>query len=89
MGDRDSGREKRVTLTTKGERFLLNMTTEGRTFTQKLLDGMPQPEIREMVQLMQKAITVFEREGAGRNSAAFKNARRKAPKSARVMPPHH
>jgi DNA-binding MarR family transcriptional regulator len=86
-GDRDSGREKRVTLTAKGEQFLLSMTAEGRTFTQKLLDGMPQPEIREMVRLMQKAITVFERGGAGRNPAAFKNARRKSPRPARVIPP--
>jgi DNA-binding MarR family transcriptional regulator len=59
--DPDSGREKRVVLTTKGEQFLSSMTAEGRTFAQKLLDGMPRQEIRELVRLMQKAIEVLER----------------------------
>jgi len=75
IGDRDSGREKRVVLTTKGEQFLSSMTTEGRAFTQKLLDRMPQSEIHEMVQLMQKAIAVFEQDGAGENSSARKNGK--------------
>ncbi len=64
VGDRDSGREKRVLLTAKGEQFLAAMTAEGRAFTQKLLDGMPRQEVQEMVRLMQKAITVLERDGA-------------------------
>ena len=74
VGDRDSGREKRVLLTEKGEQFLAAMTAEGRAFTQKLLDGMPRQEIQEMVRLMQKAITVLERDGTQRRnmlSSAF------------------
>src|SRR5215510_6843992 len=65
VGDRDSGREKRVILTAKGEHFLSSMAAEGRTFTQKLLDGMPRQEIQEMVRLMQKAIAVLEQNGGG------------------------
>ena len=80
MGDRDSGREKRVTLTPKGEQFLSNMTAEGRAFSQKLLDGMPQREIREMVGLMQKAIAVFGQNGANGNSSGARNAHRKIAK---------
>jgi hypothetical protein len=76
MGDRDSGREKRVTLTAKGGQFLLSMTEGGRTFTQKLLDGMPQPEIREMVRLMQKAVAVLERDGTERNSVPVRQKRK-------------
>jgi DNA-binding MarR family transcriptional regulator len=70
VGDRDSGREKRVVLTTKGEQFLSEMATEGRTFTHKLLDNMPQAEVREMVRLMQKAITVLEPEEGEKNIRA-------------------
>jgi len=74
VGDRDSGREKRVTLTAKGEQFLSGMTAEGRAFTQKLLDSMPRQEIQAMVRLMQKAIAVLEQDGANGNSAAVKRA---------------
>ena len=84
LGDRDSGREKRVTLTAKGEQFLSSMAAEGRSFTQKLLDGMPRQEIREMVRLMQKAIAVLEQNGAGGNSSARKNGRRQS-----ANPKHH
>lgn len=76
--DPDSGREKRVVLTAKGEQFLSGMTAEGRMFAQRLLDGMPRAEIRELVRLMQKAIEVLEREGAERNPTALRDARRKS-----------
>jgi DNA-binding MarR family transcriptional regulator len=78
VGARDSGREKRVILTENGERFLSAMIAEGRAFTQKLLDGMPRPEIQEMVRLMQKAIAVLEQDGAHGNSAASNRASQKA-----------
>jgi DNA-binding MarR family transcriptional regulator len=80
VGDRDSGREKRVTLTPKGEQFLSNMTAEGRTFTQALLNGMPRGEIRDMVRLMQKAIAVLEQNGAGRTAAEMRKAQRRRTK---------
>src|SRR5262245_637275 len=78
VGDRDSGREKRVILTEKGEQFLVRMTAEGRAFTQKLLDGMPRQEIQEMVRLMQKAIAVLEWDSANGNPPARKRANSKA-----------
>ena len=56
----DSGREKRVILTAKGERFLLAMATEGRGFAHRLLDSMPQRDVRHMVRLMQRAIAALE-----------------------------
>ena len=58
--DPDSGREKRVTLTAKGKKFLLTMDAAGRTFAQRLLDRMPKGEIREMVRLMNKSIEALE-----------------------------
>jgi len=84
VGDRDSGREKRVILTAKGEQFLSHMTEEGRTFTQKLLDGMPRQEIHEMVRLMQKAVGVFEREGAASNASVLRKAKRKVVRSGAI-----
>ena len=83
IGDRDSGREKRVLLTAKGEQFLSDMTAEGRSFTQKLLDGMPRQEIQEMVRLMQKAIDVLERNGTESSAAMGRNTKRKSVKSTR------
>ena len=88
LGDRDSGREKRVVLTTKGEQFLSSMTAEGRAFTQKLLDGMPQQEVREIVRLMQKAITVFEQDKAGSNSTVSNSANRQSAKPTRRSSAH-
>ena len=61
----DSGREKRVVLTEKGEQFLSVMVAEGRVFTQRLLNVMPRAEIREMVRLMQKAIAALEHREEG------------------------
>ena len=78
VGDRESGREKRVILTAKGEQFLSRMTDEGKMFTQTLLDGMPQHEIREMVRLMQKAVAIIEQEGAEKPSTTRPKVRRKA-----------
>ena len=83
--DPDSGREKRVVLTAKGEQFLSNMTAEGRTFTQKLLDEMPRQEIREMVRLMQKAVDALERRGAEGHSSMPRLARRKSAKAAKLV----
>lgn len=87
LGDRDSGREKRVILTPKGEQFLSGMAAEGRIFTQKLLDGMPRQEIQEMVRLMQKAIAVLEQSGVAGNSSTLRNGNRKSVKSTRIMSP--
>lgn len=81
--DPDSGREKRVELTPKGEQFLGSMNAEGRTFTKVLLDGMPEQEIREMVRLMRKAIAILEWNGVSRNVSAQRSGRRKTTKSTR------
>ena len=86
-GDRDSGREKRVILTPKGEQFLSSMAAEGRIFTQKLLDGMPRHETQEMVRLMQKAVAVLERSGVAANASTVRNGNRKSGKSPRIMSP--
>ena len=56
----DSGREKRIVLTAKGERFLLAMAAEGRGFACRLLDSMPQRDVQHMVRLMQRAIAALE-----------------------------
>lgn len=87
VGDQDSGREKRVVLTVKGEQFLSDMEAEGRTFAQKLLDGMPQAEVREMVRLMQKAINVLEQEEGDKNARAPRTGQKKFVSPGRVSRP--
>jgi DNA-binding MarR family transcriptional regulator len=82
----DSGREKRVVLTEKGEQFLSGMVAEGRVFTQRLLDVMPRHEIQEMVRLMQKAITALERKEED-NAPSPPPAQRKPAKVARLVRP--
>ncbi len=59
--DPDSGREKQVILTPKGERFLHTMEEEGKKFLAPFLSQMPQEEIRELFHLLHKGVAVFER----------------------------
>ena len=58
--DPDLGCEKRVTLTTKGKKFLLTMDAASRTFAQRVLERMPKAEIRAMVRLMNRSIEALE-----------------------------
>jgi DNA-binding MarR family transcriptional regulator len=84
VGDKDSGREKRVILTPKGEQFLSRMIIAGRTFTQKLLNDMPRQEVRGMVRLMQKAIDSLEYKEVEENSSTPRHAQRKPAKVMRI-----
>ena len=60
--DPDSGREKQVILTPKGERFLHTMEEEGKKFLQPFLAQMPPAESRELFRLLRKGISLFEKE---------------------------
>ncbi len=60
--DPDSGREKQVILTPKGERFLHTMEEEGKKFLQPFLAQMPPAESRELLRLLRKGVSLFEKE---------------------------
>ncbi len=59
--DPDSGREKQVVLTPKGERFLHTMEEEGKKFLQPFLAQMPPAESRELFRLLRKGVGLFEK----------------------------
>jgi DNA-binding MarR family transcriptional regulator len=88
LGDQEAGRENRVRLTAQGEQFLARLNTAGKAVRQRLLEGMPQPDIREMIDLLQKALAVFARDQAGSDSPAAKRATRQPAKPARRGSPH-
>jgi DNA-binding MarR family transcriptional regulator len=61
-----SGREKQVLLTSKGERFLSAMVTEGREFEQRIVEQLSETEVREGIRFLRKAVAIFERARAER-----------------------
>ena len=66
--DPDSGREKQVILTPKGERFLQTMEEEGKKFLQPFMGLMPQAEARELFRLLRKGVGLMEEETKRRQS---------------------
>ncbi len=59
--DPQSGREKQVFLTTKGERFLLTMFAEGREFLRQIVEQLSEEEVKSGIQFLRRATAVFER----------------------------
>jgi DNA-binding MarR family transcriptional regulator len=59
--DADSGREKRVLLTAKGQRFLLTMVERGRGFLQKVVEQLPEEQVRAGVEFLRAGVNAFER----------------------------
>ena len=60
--DPDSGREKQIILTPKGERFLQTMEEEGKKFLRPFMAQMPPAESRELFRLLRKGVSLFEKE---------------------------
>ncbi|HEX4209083.1 MAG TPA: winged helix DNA-binding protein [Candidatus Binataceae bacterium] len=58
--DAQSGREKRVILTAKGERFLAGMVERGRDFLRKLVEQLPENQVSGGVQFLRAAIAAYE-----------------------------
>ncbi|MBI3301455.1 MAG: MarR family transcriptional regulator, partial [Deltaproteobacteria bacterium] len=58
--DPRSGREKQVLLTPKGERFLLAMVAQGREFLQRIVEQLPEQEVRNGIQFLRRATIAFE-----------------------------
>jgi len=81
--DVDSGREKRVFLTPKGERFLQTMIERGREFLQKLVEQLPADQVSGGIEFLRAGVVAFERIHAntvnGTRSLARKSRARRVP----------
>jgi DNA-binding MarR family transcriptional regulator len=63
--DADSGREKRVFLTLKGERFVETMVERGRRFIQKMVvEHMPPDQVTKSIEFLRAGMEAFERASA-------------------------
>jgi DNA-binding MarR family transcriptional regulator len=58
--DPRSGRERRVFLTPKGERFLLNMANEGRKFLKRVVEHIPEEQVQVGIQFLRAGVTAYE-----------------------------
>lgn len=60
--DPNSGREKLIQLTPKGEKFLLQMMENGRQICKLLTDGMTEEEYNQGLHFLARASQIFETE---------------------------
>jgi len=74
--DPQSGREKQVLLTAKGEQFLLSMIAQGRGFLRKIVEQIPEGEVRSGIRFLRRAVTAFER---ARAEAVVRDGRKRPP----------
>jgi DNA-binding MarR family transcriptional regulator len=58
--DPRSGRERRVFLTPKGERFLANMENEGRKFLKRIVEHIPDETVQIGIQFLRAGVAAVE-----------------------------
>jgi DNA-binding MarR family transcriptional regulator len=59
--DAASGREKRVRLTPQGQRFVLGMITRGQDFLQKVVEQLPDQQVRDGIEFLRAGVAAYER----------------------------
>jgi DNA-binding MarR family transcriptional regulator len=59
--DAASGREKRVLLTPQGQRFVLGMITRGQDFLQKVVEQLPDQQVRDGIEFLRAGVAAYER----------------------------
>jgi DNA-binding MarR family transcriptional regulator len=59
--DAASGREKRVRLTTQGQRFVLGMIARGRHFMRRVVERLPEQQVRDGIEFLLAAVAAYER----------------------------
>lgn len=59
--DAASGREKRVRLTAQGQRFVLAMIARGQDFLQKVVEQLPDQQVREGIEFLRAGVAAYER----------------------------
>jgi DNA-binding MarR family transcriptional regulator len=56
-----SGREKRVRLTPQGQRFVLGMITRGQNFLHKVVEQLPDQQVRDGIDFLRAGVAAYER----------------------------
>ena len=59
--DAASGREKRVRLTPQGQRFVLGMITRGQNFLEKVVEQLPDQQVRDGIEFLRAGVAAYER----------------------------
>jgi len=59
--DAASGREKRVRLTPQGQRFVLGMITRGQDFLQRVVEQLPDQQVRDGIEFLRAGVAAYER----------------------------
>jgi DNA-binding MarR family transcriptional regulator len=59
--DAESGREKRVRLTSQGQRFVLGMIARGQAFLQKVVEQLPPEQVRDGIGFLRAGVAAYER----------------------------
>jgi hypothetical protein len=62
----DSGREKRVFLTPRGEAFIETMVARGEKFLQEIVEQLPSGQVDKGIEFLRDAIAVLEKRPARR-----------------------
>lgn len=71
--DAASGREKRVRLTPQGQRFVLGMIARGQDFLRKVVEQLPDQQIRDGIDFLRAGVAAYERIHAERPNLNGKN----------------
>jgi len=83
--DADSAREKRVTLTPKGEEFIRTMVERGRSFLHRLVEQLPEDQVSGGIDFLRAAVAAVERvhesepPGSGKPAASKSKSRSRQP----------
>ena len=86
--DADSGREKRVILTAKGERFILTMVERGRGFLRKVVEQLPENQANVGIEFLRAGVAAFERVHAKSSPDHRGTARKPTPRPRRTARQH-
>lgn len=66
--DATSGREKRVRLTAQGQRFVLAMIARGQDFLRKVVEQLPEQQVRDGIEFLRAGVAAYERVHAQANA---------------------
>jgi DNA-binding MarR family transcriptional regulator len=59
--DAASGREKRVRFTSQGQRFVVGMIARGQDFLRKVVEQLPDQQVRDGIEFLRAGVAAYER----------------------------
>jgi DNA-binding MarR family transcriptional regulator len=71
--DAASGREKRVRFTPQGQRFVLGMIARGQEFLRKVVEQLPDQQVRDGIEFLRAGVAAYEHIHAERPNLNGKN----------------